>query len=347
MLRWRDSDRCPWYEGPNPVFYAVWVCPSCHFAAFREEFASSPGKARDAVQEALAASAPSAAAVAFDGTERSLFAALTSYQLALTCYEARKAAPEVLAGLALRAAWICRYAGELRREIGFLAKARDQYLEAFERGVRRDALLDDLAIAFLVGELQLRTGQIGEAWQYFRVVQEAKDTAPVLAALARERQGDAMRAQRVREFLEKVPMFVPLGERGLSLVSVHGSEQTYRPGAAIVSKGGAGEAMFAILSGEVRLYNAEEPQGEPIVTLRPGETFGEMALFTGDAHPETAVAWAPARGGDKVVVLEINRTVFRNLVKAVPDVALRVAVAMSQRYARAAHAEVLPEPSPV
>jgi CRP-like cAMP-binding protein len=53
------------------------------------------------------------------------------------------------------------------------------------------------------------------------------------------------------------------------------------------------------------------------------------------------VAWAPARGGDKVVVLAINRMVFRNLVKAVPDVALRVAVAMSQRYARAAQSETL------
>jgi uncharacterized protein (DUF2225 family) len=334
-LRWRDSDQCPWYDGPNPLFYAIWVCPCCHYAAYREEFGLSPtGKAKDAVNEALAAGAPSASALAFDGGERSLFAALTSFQLALTCYEARKAPPEVLAGLAMRAAWICRFAEEIRREVGFLAKARDLYIEAFERGARRDATLDDLSIAYLIGEMLLRTGRIGEAFQYFRLVVEAKDSSTVLAATARERQGDAMRSQKVREFLDKVQMFSPLGDRGLSLLAVHAVEQTFKPGAAIVHRGKPGEAMYVLMSGEVKLFASDEAEGDPIATLTPGETFGEMALFTGEPHRELALAWVPGRGNDRVVLLEIRKSVFRNLVKAVPDVALRVAVAMSRRYAR-------------
>lgn len=332
-LRWRDTDHCPHYEGPNPIFYAIWVCPSCHYAAYREDFVLSAGKYRDAVQEALAAGAPSAQAVAFDQGERSLFAALTSYQLALTCYEGRKAPPDVLGSVALRAGWICRYASELRREIGFLAKARDLYVDAFERGVRKDARADDLAIGFMVGELLLRTGRIGEAGPYFRLVADARDTGAALAAMATEREGDVRKTLRTREWLVKVPLFAPLGDRGLSLLAVYAAERTFKPGAIVFEKGAAGEAMYVVMEGEVRMQGAG-PQGDPIATLGPGETFGEMSLFTGERHRETAVAWQAPKRGDRVLLLEIGKTVFRNLVKAVPDVALRVAVAMSQRYAR-------------
>lgn len=334
-LRWRDTDHCPHYEGPNPVFYGIWVCPSCHFAAYREDFALSPGKYRDGVHEALAAGAPSAQAVAFGEGERSLFAALTSYQLALTCYEGRKAPPDILGSVALRAGWICRYAGELRREIGFLAKARDLYLEAFEQGVRKDARADDLAVGFMVGELLLRTGRIGEAGPYYRLVGEARDTAAALAAMAHERAGDVRKAQRMREWLSAVPLFTPLGDRGLSLLAVYGAERTFKPGAVVFEKGTAGEAMYVVVEGEVRMTTGGA-QGEPLADLGPRETFGEMSLFTGERQCEAAVAWRAPRRGDRVVLFEIGKTVFRNLVKAVPDVALRVAVAMSQRYARLA-----------
>ena len=328
-LRWRDTDHCPHYEGPNPVFYAIWVCHSCHFVPYREDFSLSPGKFRDSVQEVLAAGAPSAQACAFDQGERSLFAALTSYQLALTCYEGRKAPPDVLGSVALRAGWICRYASELRREIGFLAKARDLYVEAFEQGVRRDARADDLAVGFMVGELLLRTGRIGEAGPYFRMVAEARDSGAAQAAMAAERERDVKKTQRTREWLVKVPLFAPLGERGLSLLAVYAAERTFKPGAIVFDKGVAGEAMYVVMEGEVRL----DP---PTATLGPGETFGEMTLFTGERHRETAVAWQPPKRGDRILLLEISKIVFRNLVKAVPDVALRVAVAMSQRYARLA-----------
>lgn len=333
-LRWRDTDHCPHYDGPNPVFYAIWVCPSCHYAAYREDFGSSPGRYRDAIQEALSAGAPSAQAVAFGEGERSLFAALTSYQLALVCYEARKAPPELRGSLALRAAWICRYAGELRREIGFLAKARDLYLEAFEQGIRRDSRSDDLAIGFLIGELLLRTGRIGEAGAYFRLVAEARDVEPALAAMAREREGDARQAQRTRAWLVKVPLFAPLGDRGLSLLATYGVLRTFNPGATILEHGAPGEAMFVVMAGEVRITSGDA-RDEPIAALGPGETFGEMSLFTGERHRETVVAGKASGNDGRVLLLEIGKTVFRNLVKAVPDVALRVAVAMSQRYARA------------
>jgi len=328
-LKWRDTDNCPHYDGPNPVFYAIWVCPSCHYAAYREDFGTTPGKWRDAVHEALAAGAPSAQAVAFDSGERGLFAALTSYQLAMTCYEARRSPPEVLAGLALRAGWICRYAAELRREIGFLAKARDRYLDSFEKGCKQS---DDLPVAYLAAELLMRTGRVAEAAPYFRLVREARDTAPALVAMAQEREDDARKAVKTKGWIGTIPLFAPLGDRGLSLLAVYARERTFKPGVPVIAKGNPGEAMYVVMNGKVRIFGSEP--GAPIAVLGQGETFGEMALFTGEHHRETVVAWEPQRGRDLVTLLAIDRVVFRNLVKAVPDVALRVAVAMSQRYQR-------------
>ncbi|MBU6429921.1 MAG: DUF2225 domain-containing protein, partial [Cyanobacteria bacterium REEB65] len=153
----RDSDFCPYYSGPNPEFYVVWVCPKCHFAAYKDDFKELEERSHEPLQLALK-DHPLTRAVIFNQPERSLFAAMRSFELAQLCYQTRKFPREVQAGLALRAAWTCRYAGELRREVRYLESARDLYKEAFERGVSRDRHVDDLAVAFLVGELMLRTG---------------------------------------------------------------------------------------------------------------------------------------------------------------------------------------------
>jgi len=34
----RDSDFCVYYESVNPLFYEVWVCEHCGYAALQERF---------------------------------------------------------------------------------------------------------------------------------------------------------------------------------------------------------------------------------------------------------------------------------------------------------------------
>ena len=34
----RDDDYCAYYKGVNPMYYSIFVCPSCGFSSFESEF---------------------------------------------------------------------------------------------------------------------------------------------------------------------------------------------------------------------------------------------------------------------------------------------------------------------
>ena len=108
----RDTDGCPRCKGANPLFYEIAVCPFCHFAAYHYDFAGIDPLSGETIARGLAAD-KRALAVDFSQAERSIFAALRAYELGLKSYELREAPGDVLGGVALRAAWICRYSGQL------------------------------------------------------------------------------------------------------------------------------------------------------------------------------------------------------------------------------------------
>lgn len=238
---------------------------------------------------------------------------------------------------------MCRYAGELRRELGFLEQARDLYKEAFERGLRRDKHVDDLAVGYLIGDLMLRTGQIHEAMRYFMLVIHAQDSKDVLERSAKERLFDSKEAVRVKEFIDKVPLFGPMGDSGRGLLAVNTEIRKFKAGATLFTKGEAGESMFIIASGHVRVYLEDPAVCEPVAVLGPGDTIGEMSLFTGEARTATVVAGSdePRRRGQPeqgVELIEIRKPAVRNLLKVVPEVAQGVAEIISERKARNAAA---------
>lgn len=343
----RDTDYCPYYTGPSPLFYLVWVCPSCHFAAYKDDFKTLEPRSMPALRELLRKDALGLA-VNFNQVERSLFAALRSFQLALNCYTARKFPPEVLAGVALRAGWMCRYSGELRRELGFLEQARDLYKEAFEHGLRRDKNVDDLAVGYLIGDLMLRTGQISDAMRYFMLVIQAQDSRDALDRSAKDRLYDSKEAVRVKDFIDNVPLFGPMGDQGRGLLAVNTDLRKVKAGATIFTKGDAGDSMFIIASGSVRVYLDDPATCEPVAILGPGDTIGEMSLFTGEPRTATVLAGSgepPRRGQPEsaVELIEIRKPAVRNLLKVVPEVAQGVAEIISERKAQNA-ASLLPEP---
>ncbi len=344
----RDTDYCPHYTGPNPLYYLVWVCPSCHFAAYKEDFKALEPRSIPALRDLLRTDSLGLA-VNFNQVERSLFAALRSFQLALNCYSARKFPSEVLAGVALRAGWMCRYSGELRRELGFLEMARDLYRDAFEKGMRTDKHVDDLAVGYLIGELMLRTGQIADAMRYFMLVIGARDSKDVLDRSAKDRLYDSKEAVRVKQFIDGVPLFGPMGDKGRGLLAVNAEVKKTRAGATIFTKGEAGDSMFIIVAGHVCVYLDDPARCEPVAVLGAGDTFGEMSLFTGEPRTATVLAGkneAPHKGrvDPGVELIEIRKTAVRNLLKVVPEVTQSVAEIISERKA---HNAAMPLPEPV
>ncbi len=337
LLR-RDNDFCPYYSGPNPLFYLVWVCPSCKFAAYKDDFKALEPRSLGPLRQMLKADALGLA-VNYSQVERSLFAALRSFQLALNCYTARAFPAEVRAGVALRAGWMCRYSGELRRELGFLEMARDLYKEAFDGGMRRDKNVDDLAVAFLIGELMLRTGKIPESMRYFMLLIQAPDAKDNLGRSAKDRLYDSKQAVRVKEILDGIALLSPMGDQGRGLLAVNTEVKSFKPGTTVCTKGEAGESMYVIASGKVRVYLDDPASCDPVAVLGPGDTIGEMSLFTGEPRSATVVAGddQPHKRGQPepyVELIEIRKTAVRNLLKVVPEVAQGVAEKIATRKAQ-------------
>lgn len=316
----RDSDLCPHYSGVNPFFYLVYVCPGCHFSAYREDF-----QAVEEPETVLAAlkRANLGQAVDFRQPERSLFAALRSFELAKVCYEARKFPLEVLASLSHRAAWICRMAGELGREVRYLTEARELYKAAFEGGVDLERKTNDLTVAYLIGDLMLRTGEISSAQPYFMMVAQADDARPTTLKSAKDRLHDSKEVGKIKAFLEGIDLFHPIGHL-LGVMAAISEKRSLTHGMVLCRKGDPGTSMFVVSSGQARIFLGDPDHSEPVAVLGPGEYFGEMSLFLGQPRSATVLAGATTpksnSSASALEVVEIPKTAFRNLLKLEAEV---------------------------
>ena len=214
----RDTDFCPHYEGYNPLYYAVYVCPNYHFAAYKEHFKGLEAKNQHALKEALTANFRRFAAD-FSRPERSAFHALMSYQLAMECYQVRAVAPELLGQVAMRTAWVCRYGGQTKRELEYLLASLEYFKDAYDHGVRTTGFIDFQALSYQLAELHLRTGKLAQAEHYFGLLGKNKNLTDPMRIATFDRLDTATLAVRLQKYLAAVPILEPLGEQGLGILA--------------------------------------------------------------------------------------------------------------------------------
>ena len=93
-------------------------------------------------------------------------------------------------------------------------------------------------------------------------------------------------------------------------LALSGDERLFAAGETIVRQGAAGDSMFVVLSGRVRVLI--DPAGQEVAVIPAGGFFGEMSMLTGDARTATVKAIEDA------VILEISAADFRALAEANP-----------------------------
>ena len=126
---------------------------------------------------------------------------------------------------------------------------------------------------------------------------EMRSTHPLVASLAR------------------IPFFAGLDDDAIERVASGTRTRRFRRGEVIFHAGDPGDALFIIVSGEVKIAIPSETGDEAILaTLRPGDVFGELALLDGAARSATASALAAT----EAVVLPRER--FRELIATEPAV---------------------------
>ena len=99
----------------------------------------------------------------------------------------------------------------------------------------------------------------------------------------------------------------------------------YGSGETIVRQGDAGQSMFVVLSGSVRVVL--EPMRTEVARIQRGGYFGEMSLLTGEPRSATVLAV-----GD-VSAVEIGAELFRRMAALHPDAIEKIGVAALERKA--------------
>lgn len=128
------------------------------------------------------------------------------------------------------------------------------------------------------------------------------------------------------ELLRNVPSFSSLTDDQVALLAASVGVQSFDDGEMIFLQGSVGDALYIILSGQVRIYtNGESGQEHTVRIFRASEFFGELALL--DGQPRSA----SARAMGATTVLTLRRAAFLHTIHTCPPIAAAVLEAMAQR----------------
>ena len=106
--------------------------------------------------------------------------------------------------------------------------------------------------------------------------------------------------------------------------------KSYEPGQAIFSEGEQGSEMFIIIEGEVEIRKrTSSSTAKTLITLKPGDVFGEMAIIERKPRSATAIATKASR------MLVMNEPLFIATLGRSPDFARKMILVLSERLRKA------------
>ena len=123
--------------------------------------------------------------------------------------------------------------------------------------------------------------------------------------------------------LATVDLFAQLDDQARHALSVSAAEHLFAAGETIVRQGAAGDSMFVVLRGRVRVQL--EPTGQEVAVIPSGGFFGEMSMLTGEARTATVKAI------EDVTALEISAADFRALAETNPALLEHASTVVSTR----------------
>jgi len=136
---------------------------------------------------------------------------------------------------------------------------------------------------------------------------------------------DAM-AEMIPRKLAEIGLFTGLSRMQCDELSRIAVRRSFRKGERIFSEGDDGAGFYAVLSGRVKISKLSAEGKEQILHLvGPGETFGEVSVFTGQGFPADASAALPT------TVLFFPRTAFSGIIRQDPALALNMLAQLSKR----------------
>jgi HEAT repeat protein/ATP/ADP translocase len=128
-------------------------------------------------------------------------------------------------------------------------------------------------------------------------------------------------------FLRRVPMFADLPPADLKQVASIAGEAVFADGQALAHQGEAGDEMYIVISGEVRVLVAAGEQAEmrDVARRRSGDYVGEMAIISREPRSASLIADGAVR------TLYIDQKQFESILRERPEISLAVMRVLCQR----------------
>jgi CRP-like cAMP-binding protein len=154
-------------------------------------------------------------------------------------------------------------------------------------------------------------------------------TAPVVAYDDRGRNMGRPVTHSLVKALRGVPGFDLLDDRHLLWMVGASVNLAWPAGSFVFRKGQPGEALYVVLSGEVRIFDSVDGAEIEIARIRPGDFFGEMSLLLDTTHTKNVQAVQDSE------LLVLMKDSFRRLLDSKPDLAALVQKRLEERLAEA------------
>ncbi|MBI3183858.1 MAG: cyclic nucleotide-binding domain-containing protein [Myxococcales bacterium] len=122
-------------------------------------------------------------------------------------------------------------------------------------------------------------------------------------------------------FLKSIDLFSQIPGEDLAQVALISSEESREQGEEIFAEGEAGDALYLVLDGKVRVHKSDRV----IAELGERECFGEMAIL--DAAPRSATVTAVS----ETSLLKIAREDFQEIMSEKPEIAMGIIKVLTRR----------------
>jgi small-conductance mechanosensitive channel/CRP-like cAMP-binding protein len=115
-------------------------------------------------------------------------------------------------------------------------------------------------------------------------------------------------------FLRRVALFQNFPDSSLQILAEEVRIRSLRPGQWLVRGGDAGDSMFLVAEGTLRVFRSEAEGGSMVelATLQPGDLAGERSLLTGEPRSASVAALT------ECIVLEITRESLTQVLNREP-----------------------------
>ena len=130
-----------------------------------------------------------------------------------------------------------------------------------------------------------------------------------------------LRKNAKTELLKGVPLFGRCSKRELAEIASLADELDMPQGRELTHQGARGREFVVLVEGTADVKR----NGRRINSLREGDFLGEIALVTGAPRTATVTTTAPSR------LLVISAAAFRQLMRDVPSIQLKVLEALAER----------------